>query len=196
MTTDNLLFHSKELQVQAYKILDEIKLIHFLSKYGQPKIVGSVALDLMTWRDIDIDLETKDKISENNFWETAKYLLSQERITLITLVDNRKIIEKNRPLSMYIGGRYQTDKSEFWKIDLRFVSRQDAIAQKHLASISSKITDENRINILGIKYLISQDPRYGREISSIDIYTAVLDYGIVDLAGFEKYLKELTKPYE
>ncbi|MBT7914861.1 hypothetical protein HN588_13240 [Candidatus Bathyarchaeota archaeon] len=104
MNIDELIVQEVELQRQAHEVLDALNLLHFLSKYGRPKIVGSVALGLMTWRDIDIDLEITGEIREEDFWQTAKYLLAQDEITLVTLVDNREIIEKNRPPSMYIGG--------------------------------------------------------------------------------------------
>ena len=129
MNTDELIALEEELQRQAHEVLEILNLLHFLSQYGRPKIVGSVALGLMTWRDIDIDLEISGEIREEDFWQTAQYLLAQDEITLVTLVDNRDMIEKNRPPSMYIGGRYQADEEAIWKLDIRFVSEQHAIAQ-------------------------------------------------------------------
>jgi hypothetical protein len=190
MNTDELIIQEEKLQRQAYEVLEALNLLHFLSKYGRPKIVGSVALGLMTWRDIDIDLEITGKIRDEDFWQTAKYLLAQDEVTLIILVDNRKMIEKNRPPSMYIGGKYQADEGAIWKIDIRFVSEQHAIAQKHIDSISSKLTDGRRRAILRIKQVVAQDTRYRTEISSVDIYEAVLVEGITDLEGFKKHLRK------
>ena len=170
--------------------LESLNLLHFLSKYGRPKIVGSVALGLMTWRDIDIDLEITGEIREEDFWQTAQYLLAQDEITLVTLVDNRDMIEKNRPPSMYIGGKYQADERTIWKLDIRFVSEQHAIAQKYIDHISSELTDDRRRAILSIKHVVAQDPRYRTEISSVDIYDAVLNKGITDLEGFREQLRK------
>jgi len=190
MNTDELIVQEEELQRQAHEVLEALDLLHFLSKYGRPKIVGSVALGLMTWRDIDIDLETAGEIRTKEFWQTAKYLLAQDKVTLIILVDNRKMIEKNRPPSMYIGGKYQADDGAIWKIDIRFVSEQHAIAQKHIDNISARLTDDRRRAILSIKHVVAQDPRYRTEISSVDIYEAVLAKGIMDLEGFKEQLRE------
>ena len=190
MNTDELVVQEEELQRQAHEVLEALNLLHFLSKYGRPKIVGSVALGLMTWRDIDIDLEIAGEIRAEDFWQTAKYLLAQDEVTLITLVDNRKMIEKNRPPSMYIGGKYEADGGAIWKIDIRFVSEQHAIAQKHIDSISARLTDDRRRAILSIKHVVAQDPRYRTEISSVDIYEAVLAKGIMDLEGFKEQLRE------
>jgi hypothetical protein len=46
MNTDELVIQAEELRQQAHKVLEALDLLHFLSKYGQPKIVGSVALGL------------------------------------------------------------------------------------------------------------------------------------------------------
>jgi hypothetical protein len=190
MNADDLIVQEKELQRQAYEVLETLNLLHFLSRYGQPKIVGSLALGLMTWRDIDIDLETPEEIRDKDFWQTAKYLLAQNGVTLVTLVDNRKRIEKNRPTSMYIGGKYQAHEGAIWKIDIRFVSEQHAIAQKYIDRISSELTDSKRRAILSIKHIVAQDSRYRTEISSVDIYEAVLTKSVTDLKGFKEQLIE------
>jgi hypothetical protein len=190
MDIDELIVQEEELQRQAHEVLDALNLLHFLSKYGRPKIVGSVALGLMTWQDIDIDLEITGEIREEDFWQTAQYLLAQDEITLVTLVDNRKMIDKNRPPSMYIGGRYQADEGTIWKLDIRFVSEPHAMAQRYVDNKSSKLTDGRRRAILSIKHVVAQDPRYRTEISSVDIYEAVLDKGITDLEGFKEQLRK------
>jgi len=188
MINNKLIDQADELQQQAQEVLETIDLLNFLSKFGQPKIVGSVALGLMTWRDIDIDCEVLGKIKEEDFWESAKYFLAIEKVRLITLVDDRQSIEKNRPPSMYIGGKYQAFDGAIWKIDIRFVSEQHAIAQKYLDAISSRLTEENRKAILEIKNVVALDSRYRTEISSVDIYEAVLDKGVMDLGGFKEEL--------
>ena len=188
MINNELFAQADDLQQQAQEVLETIDLLNYLSKFGQPKIVGSVALGLMTWRDIDIDCEVLGKIKEEDFWESAKYFLAIENVRLITLVDNRQSIEKNRPPSMYIGGKYQSIDGAIWKIDIRFVSEQHAIAQKYLDAISSRLTKENRKAILEIKNVMALDSRYRTEISSVDIYEAVLDKGVMDLEGFKEEL--------
>ena len=190
MNNNKLIAQADELQRQADGVLITLDLLNYLSKYGHPRVVGSVALGLMTWRDIDIDLEVIGDLIEEDFWETAKHLLRQDNVTLLTLVDNRQLIEKNRPTSMYIGIKYLDADQTVWKIDLRFVSDQDAIAQKYIDSIRSKLTTETRKSILCIKNVVSSDPRYRSEFSSVDIYNAVLENGVVDIDGFKNKLRE------
>jgi hypothetical protein len=111
-------------------------------------------------------------------------------VTLVTLVDNREALEKNRPKSMYIGGRYQTANGDFWKIDIRFLQEQHSVAGKQMDTILSKLTADKKRAILQVKHVVAQDPRYRHEISSVDIYEAVLDKGVRDIAGFKDYMKE------
>lgn len=91
---------------------------------------------------------------------------------------------------MYIGGRYHAVDESKWKIDIRFVSEQHAIAQKYINTISSKLTEDRRKAILRIKNVVAQDPRYRKEISSVDIYEAVIDNGVIDFDGFKEQLLE------
>jgi len=190
MTKNKLIAQADELQQQANGVLIALDLLNYLSRYGHPRVVGSVALGLMTWRDIDIDLEVTGDLREEGFWETAKHLLGQDNVTLLTLVDNRQLIEKNRPLSMYIGIKYLGVDQTVWKIDLRFVSEMDAIAQKYIEAIRSKLTTETRNYILSIKNVVAVDPRYRSKFSSVDIYNAVLENGVVDIDGFKNKLRE------
>jgi len=188
MNNNELIAQADKLQHQVQEVLESIDLLNYLSGFGKPIIVGSAALGLMTWRDIDIDCEMPGRLIEEDFWEAARYLLTLEQVRLITLVDNRQSLEKNRPQSMYIGAKYQAIDGAIWKIDIRFVSEQYAIAQKYLESISSRLTKESRKSILEIKNVVALDSRYRTEISSVDIYEAVLDEGIVDLEGFKEQL--------
>src|SRR4030042_1086649 len=91
------------LQQQASDVLNRLDLIRVLSKYGEVKMVGSVALGLMTWSDIDIDLESSSEINDKDYFEIVRYIFGQKFIKQIMLIDNRSSFEKNRPQSMYVG---------------------------------------------------------------------------------------------
>lgn len=190
MNSDSLVVQAENLKQQAHLVLERLNLLHILSKYGQPIIVGSVAMGLMTWPDIDIDLVTKGEINEEDFWQTARHLLAHPDITRITLVDNRQCQELNRPKSMYIGCQYKALRSLTWKLDIRFLSPKFAIAPSYLENMMANLTDCKKKAILSIKHTIAEDPRYRNKISSVDIYKAVMDKGITNMASFEAYLKE------
>ena len=67
---------------------------------------------------------------------------------------------------------------------LRSVSEQHAIAREHIDRIRSNLTDDRRRAILGIKHVVAHNPQYRTEISSVDIYEAVLERGVTDLEVF------------
>jgi hypothetical protein len=62
-----LVKQNKRIKEEADTILHEKRLLEILNDFGKPYVSGSYALDLMTWRDLDIYLET-DLISEQRFF--------------------------------------------------------------------------------------------------------------------------------
>ena len=57
-----------EIKKEADQLLYEKGLFAVLQKFGTPHITGSYELNLMTWRDLDIYLES-NKISEKDFFQ-------------------------------------------------------------------------------------------------------------------------------
>ena len=59
--------------------------------------------------------------------------------------------------------------------------------------IKEKITKKSRIAILQIKSQVCDNPKYHKEFSSVDIYEAVLLFGVKDIEGFREYLAKKGK---
>ena len=152
-------------------------------------MVGSVALGLMTWRDIDIDVEVFEEIEEDEVWEAARRLLSRDRVALVSVADDRAGRTAGRVPSMYVGVRYRSDETTVWKIDVRFVRSGDAVASDHLEDLGAKLPPEARRRILEIKDAVSGRPEYGQTLSGVDVYRAVLCDGAEDLASFDSWLE-------
>jgi hypothetical protein len=170
---ESLLQRADRLQREAQDVLDDLELPTFLAAYGHPRIVGSAALGLMTWRDIDVDVEVFDEIEEDEVWDTARYLLGRATITLVSVADDRSGRTACRVPSMYVGARYRSDESAVWKIDIRFVRSADAVASSHLDDLGAKLTPETRQRILAIKDAVSNRLEYGQTLSGVDVYRAV-----------------------
>ncbi|UOQ84662.1 hypothetical protein [Gracilibacillus salinarum] len=62
---------NKEISNEAYDILYENGFYDLLRKFGNPQISGSYFLQLMTWRDLDIYLES-ESINVTTFFELGK----------------------------------------------------------------------------------------------------------------------------
>jgi hypothetical protein len=186
---DDNIFTEKQtkLQKQATGVLSSLDLVNTLLKYGEVKMVGSVALGLMTWPDIDIDLESNSEINDKDYFEIVKYIFSQKNIKQLKLIDNRNSFEKNRPKSMYIAVIYNLNGVE-WKIDIRYLNSGDAFAEDYLNKIKSKLTEEKITAILKIKTDFCNHHKYRKEFSGFEIYNAVLDENIYSIEDFRKYM--------
>ena len=99
----DLLLQQDRLQKEARAVIERLKQIDFLGQFGKVQIVGSVALGLMTWRDIDIEVVKKPEIDE--FLETAKYLLIFPNVRQITLENHTKDVGNDKPNGLYLGTR-------------------------------------------------------------------------------------------
>jgi hypothetical protein len=185
---NNLIQDQERLQKQALGVIQKLNLENILSKYGEFELMGSIKYGLMTWRDIDANLIMEKDPGNDEFWEITKQLFASLHVKLLTVVDNRQQIEKDRPKSMYVGIKYKDKNDEIWKIDLRLIARNQITPDKIASLISEKITEETRKIILEIKSQVHDNPKYHKVFSSVDIYKAVLLEDVDNLVNFKKYL--------
>jgi len=188
MNQDILAKKQDDLSKLAIEVLARLDLINILSKYGEAKMVGSVALGLMTWPDIDIDLKSNIEINNQDYFTIVNSIFLQKNIKQVILIDNRNSLEKNRPKSMYIGVIYNLNNI-VWKIDIRYLNPNDAWAEDDLNEIKGKLTEEKINIILEIKTAFHSHPKYRKEFSGYDIYIAVLNDNISTVKQFSKYLE-------
>lgn len=180
----NLLKHQKSLQKQAGAILKELDLKNILGKHGEVQIVGSLALGLMVWEDIDIDVIVEKKVNIEEYFQTIRALFRHPHINDIRMIDNRTNHENDRPTSMYIGVHYKKEKQKKWKIDIRLVHAKDSYAVDFVNEIKSKLNQENTLKILTIKHAVHKDPGYGKKFSAVDIYKSVIEKNISNAQEF------------
>lgn len=189
----DLLLTQTELQKQALKVIERLRIKSILDQYGQARLVGSVKYGLMTWRDIDVDLVTKNDPTDSDYWNIVKTIFSLPGIKSLTLVDNRQQVEANRPKSLYLGVKYEDAEQNIWKIDIRLLAEESIMADGTARLLNEKMTDKTRETILQIKSQVHDNPKYHKAFSSLDIYEAVLLKNVGDLEGFKKYLSEQGK---
>lgn len=201
----NILDKSKKIQKEAQDVLKTLDLINLLSSYGKPEVIGSVALELMTWRDIDIEVVVEN-LSHNILAEVVSNLLKKSFRRLdFAVIDNRVRFGQNSktPKSLYIGMKYFGDdipndqllgaNPNIWKIDIHFLLEQDSQGKQKTNEIRKKLTKDNRKIILEIKDQVAMNPKYRKEVFSVDIYQAVLDENVKNLKGFKEYLKKSNR---
>ncbi len=189
----NLIENQNKLQNQALEVIEKLNLKYILGKYGEFRLVGSIEYGLMIWRDIDVNLVMHSDPTDNEYWDIVRAIFILPNVIQLTLADNRKQLETNRPRSMYLGIRYSDDINDIWKIDIRLLAKESVTTDRIAKLIHSKLTDESREIILQIKYQVYSNPKYHKEFSSVDVYEAVLSHNVKDLSNFEEYLSKLGK---
>lgn len=199
----DLVVMQNKLQIDAQEVLNDLDLINLLKQYGKPSIVGSFALSLMTWRDIDLEIVV-DELNKEVVAEVIKKLILKTKYRIdLSFSDNLARFNEsnpNSPQSLYIGVKYfgkdieptkmQGANPLVWKLDLHFLLGKDARGQAKTEELKDKLTDDKRKIILEIKNKVASNPNYRKEITSMDIYEAVLEKGVSSLEEFENYLQE------
>lgn len=138
-----LLQLNNAIKKEAEEILIKKGLMRVLYSYGVPHPSGSFELDLMTWRDLDIYLET------SNFSETEFFKMGGE---IAKLLDPVKMSYRNEliaktdglPSGLYWGIYLGNERTGAWKIDVWAIDSSEYIRLAgHCNSIKKKINSRN-----------------------------------------------------
>lgn len=192
---DELLVRQVELQAEGREILDRLQVLPLIGRLGDPVIVGSFALGLMVWRDIDIEIYCRE-LSPDVIFEALRPLASVPGIHKLNFRDwSGPRADPEVPDGYYWGVGYTSPSGADWKLDLWFVVENTThrMGGELLASTPPKLTLEARRAILHLKSLWFEHPSYRKGIYSVDIYDAVLEHGITTPEQFERYLRERGK---
>ncbi len=187
-----------QLQKEAKSVLGELDLLPLLSKYGSPKIIGSMDLGLMTRRDIDIEIIVND-FGKKELNQIVQTILEKPLPRIdFTLMDNSDKNSLEIPRGLFLWIKYSgnnkliskyTNISIAWTIDCWFLKEEYADAGKVTKEIKEKLTPETKRIILEIKSSLMNNTEYKEKFSGIDIYRAVLDK---DIKTKKDFLKSLT----
>jgi hypothetical protein len=184
------------LQAEARGVLDALDLPNMLCGTGEPVIVGSFALGLMVWRDIDIEVHCSALNPEIAF-EVARRLASVPGVYQMNYRDwtgARTIPEL--PEGYYWGIRYQLPGAGEWKLDIWLLpaGTTHRTGAPFVESLRDTLTPEKRLTILRLKHIWSRLPSYREEVLSTDIYDAVLSCGVRTPEELDDYLRERGMP--
>ena len=190
---DSLIQLNSTIKAEADKIFFAHGLLDILNSFGTPHITGSYALDLMTWRDLDIYLQV-DNFSQTDFFKLGGKISAAFNPVKMSFRNELIAQTKGLPTGLYWGIYFGNERVGAWKLDIWAVNTTECQRLiQYCADIQQKLTPETVSDILNIKSQCWQDPEYRRSYSSADIYDAVLEKNVSSIESFRKYLKTYKK---
>ena len=191
MCDEEIVKYSRLLRREATELLDKEGLLSMLKDVGTTQVIGSYALDTMTWPDIDISMNLPDAQNVEVFFELAKSIATKFEITKMSYSNH------------YIRNFPGFDHGLYWGILLRYAGREwkvdlwgynDTDYQRHITEaneLSCQLQQADHLAILRIKHVICQHPEYrGNVYNSMAIYRAVLEDKVESVDAFKTWLEK------
>jgi hypothetical protein len=161
-----------------------------LASYGTVHVVGSYALELMVWRDLDIHL-VPEELDREAFFELGGRIAEILTPHRMQFRDERDVRTDGLPAGFYWGVYLGDERAGAWKLDLWATDERGLNrVQTYCHSIRQRLSPQARDRILKIKGECWQQPGYRKRFGSADVYEAVLEHGVEDVAGFQHFLGE------
>lgn len=182
---EGLVARQDAFQVEAAELLVELDL---MGRLGDATVIGSAALGLMVWRDLDIHVIVS-ALDPAHAFDALRPLLMDPRVTQVRYLNEATLADDRARL--YFAVNLQTAGGADWKLDIGFWPavrgpKEAAFA----ASMLARLTPESRLAILWIKDIWHRTPEYRTSVTSMDIYSAVLDHGVRTPIGFSAWLSD------
>jgi hypothetical protein len=172
---------SKKNIEKAKKIIDELEIIELCKEYDcKANLIGSVATGLLM-SNLDIDFHIYPKIFNiNKIYELIGKIAEKDEITRTSCYNF--LNGNDKTLDWHI--HYMNENKEDWRIDMIFIrydSKYIEKAEKIVQEIKNNMTEMQKRNILFLKW-----EGYKRQIEykGIEIYKAVIEYGIETIEEF------------
>jgi hypothetical protein len=163
----------------AWQILDEIDLIERWRPYGEPFVVGSVALDLVVRPDIDFEVLTSTPPSIRDGFAVTSAIAELPNVRGVRYTDFRDKPEQG----LYWKVLYERTPAETWTLDLWMFARDHPgpLASSLVEPVRAALTDDARDTILAIKEAAAEQ---GERAWGHWLYRAVINEGVRDYAEF------------
>ncbi len=184
------------LQAEAKIVLEDLQLFRLLNPLGSPVLLGSAALGLMVWPDIDITVSYPGLTIDQTI-ETMRPVYAHPRVKRVRYLNE---VGSFNPTGLdmhdryYFGVYYHAPSESEWKVDISFWVSVKEHPEPFHKTIANQLTEDTRLAILWIKDVWYRLPTYRNQVYSVDIYDAVLFHGVRTPAEFDEYLIERGKP--
>lgn len=156
-------------------LLDELK------KFGQPHVIGSYRMDMMAWNDLDIDIENST-MSTDRLYQLTDWII--KTFKPVWYEAKEEITDDGK--TVWFHGFETNITGELWNVDLWFLDK-DAIesAEKYCDELAEKANCAQKKQIVKIKQeLIARKLYSFDQFTSMDVYSAVINNGVTNIAEF------------
>ncbi|MFO7973842.1 MAG: hypothetical protein R6V12_04330 [Candidatus Hydrogenedentota bacterium] len=181
------------LHNEAELLLERSGLGAILRGYGKVHFTGSYALDLMAWRDIDVQLvlfEMWDPLDA--FFALGHQIAKLRGVFHMTFDNHLRRPAPHLSAGLYWGIRMiDPDTDAEWNIDVWAVD--DAHAQQNdglMQRIRAALDDDARRRLLDFKHAFLTKDGRTLPFSSTPLYEAVLFEGLRDEPAIRAYLRQ------
>jgi hypothetical protein len=119
MEIDELLRRQDQLQAEAATVRQDLGLDQRLSILGEVVPVGSAALGLMVWRDLDVTVVCH-RLDAEVVAGAGALLAGHPRVREVRFIDDTGdwIVDPTYPEGLYLGLRCRSLVGEMWKVDI------------------------------------------------------------------------------
>jgi hypothetical protein len=197
LNDEELLRRQAALQAEAQAVLAALDLFARLGRAGRVELVGSFVSGLMVWRDLDLCVTGPGMTAGRALDAVRPFLLDADISEVLYRQETGARSPTGRAADerFYYVLRYQPAGAAEWKIDLSFwLLDRPRGYQRQLEALARRLTEETRLAILRIKDRWHQQPEYPDRIGGVDVYEAVLEYGVRTPAEFAAYLRKRGLP--
>src|SRR5215212_10654138 len=156
---------SKEIRSEADDLLRS-GLQTILARHGDVHIVGSYALGLMTWRDLDIHV-VRQELDVTAFFDLGGEIARVLKPHRMHFRDESVVGTPGLPSGLYWGIYLGDERNGAWKIDIWQTNQQAFdLVRRFGEDLAARLNDTSRAVILEIKSACWRHPQYRREFSS------------------------------
>ena len=184
-----------ELRAEAHRLLEDLDALALLDRrFGSAAIVGSVDLDLMIWRDIDLYVAAEPEAGAA-FLGTAPLLYERAEAAghrIVSISFNDEYRRPNSPYGhgLYCGFRLLTAQERLWKLDLWGWASNDypRKVEEH-PDLHRRMEKADRDRVLELKSAVQGLPGYRDWMTSYDVYRFVLGERAGGVAEFQAFCR-------
>lgn len=170
----------------ADQLLYDFGLLNELHNYGIPYIVGSYAMDLMAWNDLDVYV-SNESMSTEKLYELTSFILNV--FHPMWYEAKKDVIDGN---TAWFQGFETEILGELCNVDIWFFNKETITKALNFSNnIKQKllVNPELKEVVINIKQSLIENEQYGFDkFSSMDVYKAVFENNVRSYKDFiEKY---------